>query len=58
MKLSGEHHIPASRQTVWEALNDAETLKACLPGCETLDKISDTEMTAKITTKPFPSWIN
>lgn len=54
MKLSGEHHIPASRQTVWEALNDAETLKACLPGCETLDKISDTEMTAKITTKIGP----
>jgi len=54
MKLSGEHHIPASQQTVWEALNDAETLKACLPGCETLDKISDTEMTAKITTKIGP----
>ena len=54
MKLSGEHHIPASQQTVWEALNDAETLKACLPGCEMLDKISDTEMTAKITTKIGP----
>ena len=54
MKLSGEHHIPASRQTVWEALNDADMLRACLPGCETLEKISDTEMTAKITTKIGP----
>ena len=54
MKLSGEHQIPASRQTVWEALNDADTLKACLPGCEELEKISDTEMTAKITTKIGP----
>ncbi len=54
MKLSGEHHIPASRQTVWEALNDPDTLQACLPGCETLEKVSDTEMTAKITTKIGP----
>lgn len=54
MKLSGEHHISASRQTVWDALNDAEMLQACLPGCEELEKVSDTEMTAKITTKIGP----
>jgi carbon monoxide dehydrogenase subunit G len=54
MKLSGEHHIPVSRQTVWDALNDAEMLQACLPGCEELEKVSDTEMTAKITTKIGP----
>lgn len=54
MKLSGEHLIPASRQTVWQALNDADMLQACLPGCETLEKTSDTEMTAKITTKIGP----
>ena len=54
MKLSGEHLIPASQQTVWEALNDAAMLRACLPGCETLEKVSDTEMTAKITTKIGP----
>ena len=54
MKLIGEHHIPASRQTVWDALTDAEMLKACLPGCEELEKVSDTEMTAKITTKIGP----
>jgi len=54
MKLSGEHLIPASQKTVWEALNDADMLRACLPGCETLEKVSDTEMTAKITTKIGP----
>ncbi len=54
MKLSGEHHIPASRQTVWDALNDPETLQACLPGCETLEKVSDTKMNATITTKIGP----
>ena len=54
MKLSGEHRIPASRQTVWEALNDPDTLQACLPGCETLEKVSETEMKATITTKIGP----
>ncbi len=54
MKLSGEHYIPASRQTVWDALNDPDTLQACLPGCEALDKVSDTEMKATITTKIGP----
>jgi carbon monoxide dehydrogenase subunit G len=34
MEMSGEQLIPASQQTVWEALNDPEMLKACVPGCE------------------------
>ena len=54
MNLKGEHQIPADRQSVWKALNDPEILKACLPGCEQLEKISDTEMTATITTKIGP----
>ena len=54
MNLKGEHQIPADRQSVWNALNDPEILKACLPGCEQLDKNSDTEMTAPITTKIGP----
>ena len=54
MNLSGEHHIPATRQAVWEALNDAEMLKACLPGCDDLEKTSDTDRTATITTKIGP----
>lgn len=54
MNLSGEHHIPASRQSVWDALNDPEVLKACLPGCEALEKTSDTDMTATITIKIGP----
>ena len=54
MKLSGEYHIPASRQTVWDALNDPDTLQACLPGCEKLEKVSDTEMQTTITTKIGP----
>jgi hypothetical protein len=54
MKITGEHRIPADRQTVWKALNDPEILKACLPGCEEINKSSDTEMTAKLTARVGP----
>lgn len=36
MKMTGTQQIAAPRETVWERLNDAETLKACIPGCEEL----------------------
>lgn len=36
MELTGARLIAADRPTVWAALNDAETLKACIPGCEAL----------------------
>jgi len=54
MEMSGEYRIPAPRETVWAALNDPEVLKACIPGCESLEKTSDTEMTAAVTTKVGP----
>lgn len=54
MEMSGEQRIAAPRERVWAALNDAETLQQCIPGCETLEKISDTQMraTAKIKVGP------
>jgi len=48
MEIKGEYRIAAPRDKVFAALNDQETLKACIPGCESLDKLSDTEMTAKV----------
>ena len=33
MEMSGEQRIPLAQQRVWEALNDPEILKACIPGC-------------------------
>ncbi|WP_439814150.1 SRPBCC family protein [Zavarzinia sp. CC-PAN008] len=36
MDMSGEYRIPAPRERVWQALNDPEVLKACIPGCESL----------------------
>jgi hypothetical protein len=54
MEISGSQLIPASRDAVWSALNDAEILKASIPGCDSLEKTSDTEMTAAVTSKIGP----
>jgi hypothetical protein len=54
MEIQGEFEIPAARQQVWEALNDPEVLKQCVPGCQEIEKISDTEFVAKATLKIGP----
>lgn len=43
MEMSGEQLIPASQDEVWRGLNDPEVLKACISGCESIEKLSDTE---------------
>lgn len=48
MEIKGEYKIAAPREKVFAALNDPAVLKDCIPGCESLDKISDTEMKAKV----------
>ena len=54
MTMKGEVHLPADRQTVWDKLNDPEVLKQCIPGCQELEKTSDTSFkaTAKIKVGP------
>ena len=54
MNLKGEYIIPASKNTVWEHLNNTETLKKSIKGCETLDKVSATEFNAKVKAKVGP----
>jgi len=54
MTMNGEVQLAAPPQTVWEKLNDVETLKACIPGCESLEKTSDNEMQAVATVKIGP----
>jgi carbon monoxide dehydrogenase subunit G len=48
MQITGEQVIAAPRDVVWQALNDPLILKQCIPGCETIEKVSDTEFTAKV----------
>jgi uncharacterized protein len=49
MEISGVQLIPAPQQRVWEALNDPEVLKACIPGCESVEKSSDTQFAMAMT---------
>ena len=48
MEIKGEYQIASGREDVWRALNDPEMLKKCIPGCESLEKISDTEFSATV----------
>ena len=43
MEMSGEQLIPASQADTWAALNDPEILKACVPGCESIERLADNE---------------
>jgi uncharacterized protein len=54
MEIKGERIIPAKRPVVWAALNDAGVLQRSIPGCETIDKVSDTELNATLTLKVGP----
>ncbi len=54
MTMTGDYVLPADRQTVWNALNDAETLKACIPGCESFEKVGDNQFAAVAVAKVGP----
>jgi len=54
MDFSGRYLIPASPAIVWAALNDAEILKSCIPGCEKMTKTDDTHFDAVATLKIGP----
>ena len=54
MKMAGEFRVARAREAVWAALNDPAVLKECLPGCQEIERISETEMTATLTVKVGP----
>ncbi|HCL64935.1 MAG TPA: carbon monoxide dehydrogenase [Rhizobium sp.] len=54
MDMNGSERIEAPIETVWQALNDAEILRQAIPGCESLEKTSDKDMTAKVVLKIGP----
>ncbi|QDO98738.1 carbon monoxide dehydrogenase subunit G [Ferrovibrio terrae] len=54
MELTGEQLIPASRQAVWDAINDPEILRQCITGCESVTKTSDTDFEAAVLVKVGP----
>jgi carbon monoxide dehydrogenase subunit G len=52
--IEGEERIEAPVERVWAALNDAEILKACIPGCQSLEWTSDNELAASVVLKIGP----
>ncbi len=54
MDMSDSRRIEAPRKVVWAALNDPEVLRACIPGCESINKLSDAEMEATVVLKIGP----
>ena len=54
MDMTGTQHIDSPRDVVWAALNDVEVLRQSIPGCQSIEKVSDTEMNAKATLKVGP----
>jgi carbon monoxide dehydrogenase subunit G len=54
MTMNGEVQLPAPRELVWQKLNDPETLKVCIPGCESLERLGENEFQAVSVTKIGP----
>lgn len=54
MEMSGTRQIGAPREAVWRALNDPSVLRQCIPGCESLEKIDDTNMKGVVAIKLGP----
>jgi len=54
MDMTGEERIAAPRDAVWAALNNPDILKQCIPGCQSLDWVSPTELTATVKLKIGP----
>jgi carbon monoxide dehydrogenase subunit G len=54
MELTGDRLIPAPRERTWAALNDPEVLKACIAGCESLERTGDDGFTALVAVKVGP----
>lgn len=54
MTMTGSFDLPAPREVVWDKLNDPEVLKACIPGCQSLEKTSETGFSAVAKIKVGP----
>lgn len=48
MEIKGEYRIASERPRVWAALNDADMLRKCIPGCESLERQGDDSFSGKV----------
>ncbi len=54
MDMKGSRVVPTDVDTTWRALNDPEVLRVCIPGCESIDRVSDTEYRLAMTARVGP----
>jgi carbon monoxide dehydrogenase subunit G len=54
MEMTGQQIVPAPQPRVWAALNDPEVLKACIPGCHSIERVSDSEYRVAMTAAVGP----
>src|ERR1700739_3217760 len=54
MQMNDSQRIPASKEKVWAALNNADILKQCIPGCQSLEMTTPNEMRATVVLKVGP----
>ena len=54
MEMKGSRVVPTDLEATWRALNDPEVLRACIPGCESIDRVSDTEYRLAMTARVGP----
>ena len=54
MKLAGSYKLNVKKEIVWQALNDPNVLKQCVPGCESFEKKSDTVFAVTATNQIGP----
>ena len=54
MEVTGEQQIPVPQQVTWQALNDLDVLKACIPGCESIAPSGENEFDVVLTAKVGP----
>ena len=54
MKLAGTYKLNVKKEIVWNALNDPEILKQCIPGCDSFDKENDNTFSASVTNQIGP----
>jgi uncharacterized protein len=54
MEMTGSRTVPSDVETTWRALNDPEALKACIAGCESIERVSDSEYKVTMTARVGP----
>ena len=54
MKLTGFYKLNVKKEIVWNALNNPEILKQCIPGCDSFDKENDNTFNASATNQIGP----